>query len=308
MPRVSVVIPAFKARETIARALESVAAQTFRDFEVIVIDDASPDGSGELARKWAEGRNLDFHLITQKKNGGAAKARNVGIEAARGEFVAFLDSDDEWLPPKLETQLKLFDDAPDVVLVGCDAQWLRNGVPVSRVADGPVKTGRDAWKALLRSCYIATPCAVARTDALRAEKGFKEDMVVGEDQDLWFRLAYRGEVAFAPEMLVRVHSRPGSLMKRARFKVATQYLPMIESHIRARAGFLTEAEARDILAKKYADVGRNFYARKGSRLLGLRLLIKVILMGYRPGTHLLYLVRHLPPVAALVSLARGTRS
>lgn len=308
MPRVSVVIPVYNACETLVRALESVAAQTFRDFEVIVVDDASPDGSGALARDWAADRGLDFHLITQQENVGAAAARNAGIEAARGEFIAFLDSDDEWLPPKLDVQMKLFDDAPDVVLAGCDAEWLRDGVVVSRVADGPVATGKDAWKALLRTCYIATPCAVAHTDALRAEKGFRQDMVVGEDQDLWFRLAYRGAVAFAPDMLVRVHTRPDSLMKRARFKVATQYLPMIERHLEARADLLSASERKDILGKKYADVGRNFYARKGSRLLGFRLLLKVIFMGYRPGTHLLYLVRHLPPVAAIVSFIRGARS
>ena len=111
-PTVTVVIPAYKAAGFIARALDSVFAQTRGPHEVLVIDDGSPDDLASAVRPYG-GRVTLIH----KPNGGAASARNLGLDRARGEFVAFLDADDYWSPNKLETQLGLFDRHPELGLV-----------------------------------------------------------------------------------------------------------------------------------------------------------------------------------------------
>jgi glycosyltransferase involved in cell wall biosynthesis len=115
-PLVSVIIPAYNRAATIARALKSVLAQTVRDIEVIVVDDASTDGTLDAVRRAQDGR---VRCIACDSNAGAAAARNRGIMAANASFVAFLDSDDFWAPEKLQRQLDWFATAPDDVLVIC---------------------------------------------------------------------------------------------------------------------------------------------------------------------------------------------
>src|SRR5436190_1570422 len=104
MPQVSVIVPAFNAGRTISAALASVFAQTYRDFEVIVVDDGSTDDTAARIAEWG-----DRVLYVRQPNGGPARARNTGIGRSRGRLVAFLDADDVWLPEKLERQVAYFD-------------------------------------------------------------------------------------------------------------------------------------------------------------------------------------------------------
>lgn len=306
MPRVSVVIPVYNAARTIERALASVFGQSFADYEVILVDDGSTDDSqARIAAARAAagpGRAAICSVISLPRNQGAAAARNAGIRAARGELVAFLDADDEWLPEKLARQVAALDAAPDAVIIGCNAEWLGPAGRVThRLEDGPVITGADAWKALLRSCYLSTPCVVARRAALEAEGGFDAALPVGEDQDLWFRLAERGPVLYLTEVLVRIHKQPGSLMSRNVLGMATHYVPMVERHVTRQRARLTAAERRGILGPMYSRVGRYMYVT-GRPRVGARLLGRAIRMGYRPLFHLLFMLVKLPylvrPMAA----------
>lgn len=111
-PKVSVIIPTYNRAHLIGRAIQSVLNQSYRDFEIIVVDDGSSDNIGEVVKSFNDER---IRYIRHKENKGAAAARNTGIEAARGEFIAFQDSDDEWLPEKLEKQMKVFKNAPEEV-------------------------------------------------------------------------------------------------------------------------------------------------------------------------------------------------
>src|SRR5258708_8712103 len=103
-PLVSVIIPVYNREHCVKRAIDSVTAQTFKDFEVVVVDDGSKDGSVEILKSYGD----SIHLICQK-NAGAGTARNVAIRAARGRWIAFLDSDDAWRPEKLECQMQLLE-------------------------------------------------------------------------------------------------------------------------------------------------------------------------------------------------------
>ncbi|MCK4529078.1 glycosyltransferase, partial [candidate division WOR-3 bacterium] len=119
-PKVSVIIPTYNRVHLIGRAIQSVLEQSYQDFEIIVVDDASTDNTGEVVRSLKDER---IRYIRHEKNKGAAAARNTGIKVARGEYIAFQDSDDEWLPEKLEKQMKAFDNAPpEVGVVYTDMQ------------------------------------------------------------------------------------------------------------------------------------------------------------------------------------------
>jgi len=120
-PAVSIVIPAFNASWCIRRAVDSVLAQTFTDFELIVVDDGSTDETAEILRSYG-----DALRVVSQPNGGMSCARNAGIRIARGRYIAFLDADDRWLPAKLERQVKLLDDRPALAFCAATATLERS--------------------------------------------------------------------------------------------------------------------------------------------------------------------------------------
>jgi len=120
MPRVSVIIPTYNRASLIARAVNSVLSQTYKDFEIIIVDDGSTDGTEEMIKKFTDPRILYIH---HEENRGSATARNTGLRVARGEYIAFQDSDDEWLPEKLERQLQILESSPRKVGLVYTDMW-----------------------------------------------------------------------------------------------------------------------------------------------------------------------------------------
>lgn len=208
MPRVSVVIPAYNAAWCIRRAVASVLAQTYRDFELIVVDDGSDDETGAVLAAFG-----DRLRVVSKPNEGLSSARNAGIAAAGGEFVAFLDTDDCWLPPKLEAQVRLMDARPELALCST-ATWV----------EGPDGHGfgiwscpepcRDALENIFRTnAYVAGSgsSAMVRRNLFTRVGYFDETLRGLEDVDMWMRLASVGEYACIPDVLTVIMKRPGSL-------------------------------------------------------------------------------------------------
>lgn len=187
---VSVVIPAYDAAESIQTALNSVEAQTFRDYEVIVVNDGSPDTYAlEAALQPYRSR---IHYIHQPNRGPAA-ARNRAILEARGKYVAFLDSDDYWHPEHLATQVAMLRSDPTLGLVYCDSQLIKNGVRFRRTFECESQVLPVTFDALLEElCTVHTSTTVAsRQDMIEAGL-FDEALVRCEDFDLWLRMAFRG--------------------------------------------------------------------------------------------------------------------
>jgi glycosyltransferase involved in cell wall biosynthesis len=200
-PSLSVVIPAFNRASVLSRAVHSVLRQTVEDLEVIVVDDGSQDETAAIARSHADPRVRLVRLVT---NRGVAHARNVGVRAARGEWVAFLDSDDEWLPQRLERQRDQLG-ADSSGLVYC--RYVRHvPAPVSRRVPGPALHGGDAFRALVRGWDPLPSCVIARRAVLVATRAFDESLPAFADYDMWLRLAAEG-VAFVglDELLVVKH-------------------------------------------------------------------------------------------------------
>jgi len=285
-PLISVIIPCYNAERTLLRTLESVRAQTYRPIEIFAVDDASRDGTLHLLR---EQEAAGVQVIAQPSNSGAAAARNAAIAAAQGEFLAFVDADDEWYPDKLERQLQLIANNPAVTMVGCRCEVLRpDGVriPVNPQREPPV--GHDAWKTLLHHSYYVPSTLMARAAVLRDLGGFDARLRAGEDdQDVCIRLALAGEVDFVDATLVTMHELPDSLSRTHLSREHETVLPMILNHCRSLAPRLSRAELCTILGARYTQIGRNVYPSSPGP--GFWLLLKAIGHGAEPFGNLRYL-------------------
>jgi glycosyltransferase involved in cell wall biosynthesis len=302
---ISVVIPARNAEKTLARALDSVLVQRRAPCETIIVDDASSDTTAAIAARFAD---RGVRIVALDRQRGAAGARNVGIEAARGVWIAFLDADDEWLPYKLEKQVAAIRARPDVSFVFCAShEFASSGRFLGDTYQGrPVRDDENAWKALLACNFVATPTVVARRELLLRLGGFNEALKVAEDQDMWIRLALEVAPAYVPESLVRVHVRHESL---SAWRLGDQYtytLPMVERHLERLRPRLAATEIKAIRGERLHRVGSVAMAQ-GDFLHGMSLILRSALLGYRPQHNMMLLARL--PVAKLANrLARGFRA
>lgn len=228
MPKVSVVIPAYNSMAYLPETLESVLGQTFTDFEVIIINDASSDHILE----WASGiTDTRVQLISQK-NQGTAVARNTGIFHAQGEYIAFLDADDLWEPTKLEKQMYRLGSNPSVGLVYTWTAYVDQfGIPTKRVlafsAEGKV------WEQIVIKDIVCNgSSALVRRSCLEHVGGFDADMQPAEDWDMWIRLAKDYSFAVVKEPLVYYRQHPTSLSKN-RPRMIRAFTQVIEKSFRS---------------------------------------------------------------------------
>lgn len=195
---ISVVIPLYNKAGCIASTLESVLAQTFRDFEIIVVDDGSTDGGADVtSHVLSVGVDSEWTSIIRKENGGVCSARNVGIRAARGEWIAFLDADDLWEPTFLEEMAALIRDYPDAGIVGSSYSFQKQGAKES--ADKPLPVGlrglvdNSEWDKAHIYCSSAVCC---KKTALEEIGLFDERIAYGEDIDVWWRIMLHHPAAY----------------------------------------------------------------------------------------------------------------
>jgi len=208
-PRVTIVTPIYNAAEFLAGAVKSVLAQTYPSWELLLVDDGSTDGSDDLAERYAAQHleRVRFLHHQDRANRGASASRNLGIEHARGEFVALLDADDRWEPRKLEKQIAFLDRHPNVAAVG---SWYRemdrSGKSLSMIR--LPCTHLDITWGMLFYCPLLHSSVVMRRVTIGEHIGwYDEALATAEDYDLWTRIARRFELANVPEVLVtyRVH-------------------------------------------------------------------------------------------------------
>lgn len=208
---VSVIIPAYNAAAYICEALESVFAQTYPDFEVIVINDGSLD-TPELERAIQPWCGQLVYL--RQENAGPSAARNAGIRHASGVYLAFLDSDDAWLPECLSAHIRMFDESPELDLVYADLLFFGDapdsGKTFMQLCPSKGKVTIDSL--ISETCTVPTSCTVVRRQTAIDAGLFDERFIRSEDFDLWLRIAYRGgKIAYQPKVLARHRLRAGSL-------------------------------------------------------------------------------------------------
>lgn len=204
-PVFSVLIPSFNRAAYLERAIESVINQKFDAWELIVVDDGSTDHTQALLEGYLNHPKIK---TTKTSNQGVSKARNVAASFARGEWLAFLDSDDEWLPRKLLAQWEHIQSDPDVKLVHSEEIWIRNGVRINQKKKYK-KNGGDQFEPSLGLCAISPSTAAIRKDVFEELGGFREDFPVCEDYDLWLKFTSLYPVGLVDEPLIKKYGGHG---------------------------------------------------------------------------------------------------
>lgn len=257
---VGVVIPAYKAAETIRRALQSVAAQTLKPAQVIVVDDGSPDGTEAAAKECAtELDGIDFRVIRQD-NAGAGAARNRGILEVDQPYVAFLDADDEWLPRKLERSMAvLMDGGGD--LVAHDFVAHQNGQDQHVHATALFAATGDPLSALYVRGYIPSITVVVRKDLVTSVGGFDDTLPNAQDFDLWLAMLLQPGARFTlfDEALARYRQGADGIMSHTErrlaccLRIARRYAPRfsLKAHILRILAVHKEAMLAHALNKKW---------------------------------------------------------
>ena len=239
-PQVSVVIPAYNAMRFLPQTVASVLQQTFTDFEVLIIDDGSKDGTAQ----WAAAQTDPRVKLVSRANGGAAATRNTGVAAARGEYVAFLDADDVWQPTKLAKQVARAEADPSVGLVDTWISYIDSaGEPIGEVMTQHVEG--DVWAEMLEYNLVrcgSTPLVRRR---LFDEVGsFDEGFRYAEDWEMWIRITARARFAVVKEPLVAYRQHANNKHKNHQAMLPTlrriieksfQDVPAAQQHLKGRA-------------------------------------------------------------------------
>ncbi|MGA2802026.1 MAG: glycosyltransferase [Verrucomicrobiota bacterium] len=190
-PLISVIVSAYNVEPFLAETLASVQRQTYREFEVIVVDDGSTDRTSEIARQFVE-KDARFILLRQK-NAGTAAARNAALKQARGEWIAFLDADDVWLPEKLAAQLNLLKQKPRANLLFTDYfLWDGQNDFGRRYSDPDKFPDGDVGRRLIFFNLFCISTVIIKREMLDTVGWFDVELLMAEDWDLWLRIAERG--------------------------------------------------------------------------------------------------------------------
>lgn len=193
---ISAIIPIYNRANLVGRALDSVLAQSIAPQEIIVVDDGSTDGVETLLRE-----NYPAVKYIRQENRGPSAARNTGIKAARGEWLAFLDSDDEWLPRKLEQQVAALKNNPQMKICYTNEIWIRNGRRVNQ-KKRHAKYGGYIYRQCLPLCIISPSSVIIHKDVFDEAGMFDESLPVCEDYDLWLRICSHWPVLYIDEPLI----------------------------------------------------------------------------------------------------------
>lgn len=198
MPTVSVIIPTYNRASVLKRAIESVLAQDFHDFEIVVVDDGSTDNTPEVLASYQQ------ICVIRQDHRGVSAARNAGTARASGRLITFLDSDDLWLPGKLSVQVAFLNTNPDALICQTEEIWVRNGIKVNPRKRHKKYSGM-IFEQCLELCIVSPSAVMMRRRLFDKIGGFDETLPVCEDYDLWLRTACRFPIYLIETPLVIKH-------------------------------------------------------------------------------------------------------
>jgi glycosyltransferase involved in cell wall biosynthesis len=257
MPSVSVIIPTHNRASMVKEAIQSVLSQTYKDFELIVVDDGSTDNTHELVTSLS-----DKVVYVYQPNNGRSSARNHGIRLARGKYIAFLDSDDLFLPTKLQKQVSLMEKNNDYLLSHTSYQHINaEGDYIGEVKSGTFSG--NVYPKIIRRCVIATPTVMVRSEALSEDTSFNETISIGEDAILWIQLARKSKILGINEPLtkVRISGISAAFDLQAQITGVTN---IIEYTVK-REPDLSPTVRRSLLSDGYLKIGFSFLMKHEGR-------------------------------------------
>lgn len=276
-PIVSVVITAFNRADTIERAIEGVQKQSFQDFEIVVVDDASTDSTSDIVARLTDPR---IRLIRNATNRGIGGAKNVGIGASRGKYIAFLDSDDEWTETKLETQIRAMEEDPGCVPLSFSAFYVRRSGSGNQVIRNPAKLRTWRRSILLGETFSLGSTLLARRELFEEIGGFNEKLTRMQDRDWTLRYLDRySEFLYLQTPLAIIHNtgfpKPETVQSSTRALLAANRDRL--ARLNDGSENLFEASLRFEVAVAFYRYGR--YARSFYELTA-SILIRPAILGY----------------------------
>lgn len=248
-PRISVVMPVYNGERFLDEAIVSIISQTFADFEFIIVDDGSQDGTPEILQRF---QNSDPRIVIHRQpyNVGITACLNLGCSLAQGEFIARMDADDISLPLRFEMQVRFLDANPRVALVGTQAIWMdSDGIQLKQnlVPELPKVIG---WR-LLVSNPIIHPSVMMRRAAVKALNFYRVQDLPGQDYDLWARLSMESELANLPDLLLKYRVRSDSITgqkQAAQARSVAEVMRSLASHYLRQDISFTTADALRAIA------------------------------------------------------------
>jgi glycosyltransferase involved in cell wall biosynthesis len=235
MTKVSVIMPAYNSEKYVAEAIQSILSQTFRDFELIIVNDASPDSSDKIIKKFKDKR---IRYFRRKYNKGKCHSNNFGIKKARGKYLMIFDSDDIMVKCKIEVLSRILDENPDAGLVYsdalvCDEEGKILGpysVPLPKKIrmSGKFKDNKFSLKKMLDRDYIPQGSTMFTKKAIKKVGLFDEEFKIAEDWDMWLRISEKFRVVYAPIPTYIYRRRTGSLIHTPeRLKLKKKYKKLV---------------------------------------------------------------------------------
>jgi glycosyltransferase involved in cell wall biosynthesis len=272
---VSVIIPTFNSSAYIAESVESILRQTYQDFEIIIVDDGSSDGTRRIIERYA-GRSGKTIRCLYQNNRGPGAARNHGMRYAQGKFIAFLDADDVWMPAKLSKQVSVMNNYPDIGLVYCDNYFVdkeRRVLPDS--AHRHALPSGDITLQFFYRYFMFTSAVLARRFCIEQTGFFREDIFVGEDYHYFIRLCYGRMVGLVDEKLLEKRVLKESLSNRDSMLNARNDLILLTDFIKEKPEFYRQH--RGAIAQRLADYHFTIayqWLRQGRNVLSLIYLFR----------------------------------
>lgn len=264
MPKVSVIVPSYNTATLIAEALDSVFAQSYQDFEVIVINDGSPD-TPELERVLEPYRERIVYL--KQENRRACGARNNGISHARGEYLAFLDSDDSWTPGYLQSQIERLQADPSLDMIYCDCLIYGDAPQAGKTfMQGCRSIGPVTFESVLtEQSQIPISGTIVRRQVVINAGGFDERLAMCDDYEMWLRLAFRGaRITYYSDVLSRIRiGRPSSLSS-SKSKMVAAFATILQN---VKAEWKLTVEQQALLAEKLRQVQALLALELGKEML-----------------------------------------
>ncbi|MFC1848223.1 glycosyltransferase family 2 protein [Chloroflexota bacterium] len=268
MQKVSIVVPSYERIELLAEAVQSVLAQTYTDFEIIIVDDGSTEPI-------ASHLGIDDQRICyiRQENRGPAAARNRGIDFARGYYIAFLDSDDLFLPTKLEKQVACMEKNPDILLSHTSYQRINAGGEYIEEIRSGAFSGR-VYPQIISCCPIATPTVMIRRQGSTKTIRFEESIRIGEDVILWTQIARKSTILGIDEPLtkVRIHANSAAINPQAQI---TGLMNIMNYSIKENSD-LSLILRRKLLSSNYFIIAYNYF-RLWEKFQFLRFLVLAII-------------------------------
>lgn len=282
-PLVSVIIPAYNAEKSIADTLDSVFAQTYRPIEILVVDDGSIDKTAETIKEYqtskANRTNKTNLTYIHQQNSGPSRARNTGIKAAKGEYIAFLDADDLWTKNKLEKQIKLFKQDPriDVVFTDAKVTRFRNNKIQENIMFQKNRLNKEFFghdfivinplEKLLKINFMLTPCVVVKKSCFKNSIFFNEKRRYVEDWELWLKMSVYYTFGYVNEVCVHVKDEGDGLSSNSSEMILSM-LAVMESFIKKNDGNKCSKNKRHVkhLQDTYKWAGYHFMLKGNTKL------------------------------------------